>query len=205
MVTGDALHAQHASCQQIVEAGGDYLFIVKGNQPTLKAEIECLFEEPKAAERMRFFQQTDQHADRTEVRQVWVSAELGTYLRDELGWVGAAQVLKVRRQVLQKGQTTEEERYAFTSLSVQKADAQRLSELVRGHWRIENRLHYVRDVTLGEDANQTRTKAAPQIMAALRNVVLNLLRAAGYDNIAAALRQIAWKQHGALILLGCPP
>lgn len=110
VVTGDALHAQHASCEQIVQAGGDYLFIVKGNQPTLQSEIERLFEEPKAAERMRFFQQTDQHADRTEVRQGWISAELGVYLREELGWAGAEQVLKVRRQVLQKGQTRGEER-----------------------------------------------------------------------------------------------
>lgn len=70
---------------------------------------------------------------------------------------------------------------------------------------MENRLHYVPDVTFGEDANQTRTRAAPQIMAALRNIVLNLLRAAGYANIAAALRQIAWQIYGALTLLGCPP
>ena len=64
----------------------------------------------------------------------------------------------------------------------------KLLEYVRGHWGIENRLHYVRDVTLGEDASQVRTGAAPQVMAALRNVVLGLLRSGGETNIAAAIR-----------------
>ena len=73
--------------------------------------------------------------------------------------------------------------------------------LARGHWGIENRLHYVRDVTLGEDACRVRSDAAPQVLAALRNVVLTLLRAAGHTNIAAALRAIAWRG-SALALLG---
>jgi predicted transposase YbfD/YdcC len=205
VVTGDALYMQHSCCEQITQAGGDYLFIVKGNQPTLHNEIAHLFAEQKASAYMRYAQQTDQHADRTEVRQVWVSSELGPYLQQELNWAGAQQVLKVRRQVIQKGRTFQEERYALTSLSSKKASAPDLLRLVRGHWLIENRLHYVRDVTFGEDANQTRTKSAPQVLAALRNVVLNLLRAAGYANMAAALRQFAWQKDTALVLLGCPP
>lgn len=73
---------------------------------------------------------------------------------------------------------------------------------VRGHWGIENRLHYVRDVTFGEDASQVRKDSAPEVMAALRNTVLGILRGAGWDSIAAALRHNAWQQHSALKLLG---
>ena len=82
------------------------------------------------------------------------------------------------------------------------ADAARLLTLVRGHWAIENRLHYVRDVTFGEDASQVRSRAAPQVLAALRNVVTGLLRQAGWTNIAAALRHYAWQSGATLALLG---
>ena len=73
--------------------------------------------------------------------------------------------------------------------------------LWRGHWGIENRLHYVRDVTFGEDASPVRTGAAPQVLAVLRNLVLALLRNAGSTNIAAALREHAWSQPGAALRL----
>jgi predicted transposase YbfD/YdcC len=205
IITGDALYMQHACCDQIIEAGAEYLFIVKGNQPTLQAEIACLFAEPKACARSTFAQEGDSHGDRTEVRQLWASAELGRYLQTELGWTGAEQACKIRRQVLSKKGALQEERYALTSLSPQRADATRLLTLVRGHWGIENRLHYVRDVTLGEDANQTRTGAAPQVLAALRNAVLNLLRASGQQNIAAAIRSFGWQSNAALVFLGRGP
>ena len=77
-----------------------------------------------------------------------------------------------------------------------------LLRLWRGHWAIENRLHYVRDVTFGEDASQVRSGAAPEVLAALRNTVIGLLRAAGHTNIAAARRQMAWQPGAALQLLG---
>jgi hypothetical protein len=72
----------------------------------------------------------------------------------------------------------------------------------RGHWAIENRLHYVRDVTFGEDASRVRSGAAPQVMAALRNAVLGLLRRWRTANVAAALRTLAWMPGAALMLLG---
>lgn len=73
---------------------------------------------------------------------------------------------------------------------------------VRRHWCIENRLHYVRDVSFGENLSQVRTGAAPEAMAALRNAVIALLRAAGWSNIAAGLRHYAWRQDPALRFLG---
>ena len=101
---------------------------------------------------------------------------------------------KVERQVEHKGRTLVDVRYAVTSLGA-KADAGRLLGLVRGHWAIENQLHWVRDVTLGEDASQVRKQSAPEVMAGLRNVVLGLLRRAGVKNIAAALRHNGWQRN----------
>ncbi len=110
----------------------------------------------------------------------------------------------LERRATRKGVTTRETRYAVTSLSLAKANAKRLLQLGRGHWGIENKLHYVRDVTMKEDASQVRTGAAPQVMAALRNVVVSLLRQARATNIAAALRQCSYKPGEALALLGLP-
>ena len=83
--------------------------------------------------------------------------------------------------------------------------AVRLLNLVRGHWDIENRLRYVRDFTMGEDGSQVRAKSAPQVLAALRNLVLNILRMSGATNISATIRSIGWQPNGALKLPGLTP
>ncbi|OGK81975.1 MAG: hypothetical protein A2X36_12420 [Elusimicrobia bacterium GWA2_69_24] len=84
--------------------------------------------------------------------------------------------------------------YAVSSLPAHTASPARLLELVRGHWAIENRVHYVRDRTFDEDRSQVRKRAAPQLMASLRNLAISLLRLAGATNIAAALRHCS--RHG---------
>lgn len=89
-----------------------------------------------------------------------------------------------------------------TSLAPARAGADRLLGLVRGHWAIENRLHWVRDVTFDEDRSQVRTGAAPQVLAALRNTVIGLLRLAGATAIRPALRQVADAKELAFRLLG---
>lgn len=99
------------------------------------------------------------------------------------------------------GKTTRETVYGISSLSVEKADATRLLELTRGHWGIENGLHYKRDVTLGEDASRVRRAAAPQVMAGLRNCVIHLLNETT-DNLAAAVRTMSNCFNKALTLLG---
>ena len=114
---------------------------------------------------------------------------------------GGQQVCEVQRRVEQKGERVTETRYVITSLGT-GVGAGRLLKYVRGHWGIENRLHYVRDVTLGEDASRVRRGSAPQVMAILRNVVLGLLRSGGESNIAAAIRRIGWAPGQALAILG---
>lgn len=94
--------------------------------------------------------------------------------------------------------------YALTSLATSEGSAEDLAMLWRGHWTIENGVHYVRDMTWGEDARQIHSGNAPQVLAALRNAWLTILRGAGWTNIAAALRQYSWSPIEALALLGLP-
>jgi predicted transposase YbfD/YdcC len=160
------------------------------------------------------------HGDREERRTLEVSSEVVPYLarRERLdreegeagtiaGWTALAQVCRIHREVeyvsgKRAGDTTSEWAYALTSLPPEQADAARLERLWRGHWQIENGLHYVRDVTLGEDACQVRANQAPANLAACRNIALNLLRLMGVTNIAAALRRHAMYPCQALALMG---
>ena len=128
---------------------GHYLLSVKDNQPTLKQDIADLWEEdipPQAV-------QVSTHGDRVEVRRLWASAELVNYS----DWPHLAQVCRTERIVHHKGKTRRELAYAVTSLSPQQAGPARLLELWRGHWGIENRVFWVRDVTMDEDRSQVRT------------------------------------------------
>lgn len=200
VVTGDALYAQKDLSCQVVEQGGDYFWVVKDNQPTLRADIALLFAQPPWGEEFATVTEQGRHGDRREVRKLWASTALNEYL----DWPHVQQVCCVERRITRKGVTREETAYAITSLSPQQADAQRSLQVWRGHWGIENRLHYVRDVTMKEDASQVRSGSAPEVMAALRNVVLGLLRQTGATNIAAALRHYSYRPREALTLLGVP-
>lgn len=206
VLTGDALYCQRAVCTQVVEAGGDYVVLVDDNQPTLKADIVQVFAPPPvltpghgpitmAETRART---VDKGHGRIEVREIRVSAELAGYL----DWPYAAQVFEVRREWTEKGKTKRETGYGVTSLGATVASAERVLALKRGHWGIENRLHYVKDVTLGEDGSQVHCGATPQILAALRNTALGLLRRAGQHAIAARLRHHSRCPEDALALLG---
>jgi len=99
---------------------------------------------------------------------------------------------------------TRELAFGITSLAPDRADAARILELRRGHWSIENKLHWVRDVTFDEDRSRVRKLAAPRAMASLRNVAISLLRLAGATNIAEALRHCATRADRALRLIGLP-
>lgn len=116
-----------------------------------------------------------------------------TILADHLDWPGAAQCCQLTRTVTQKGETTREVAYALTSAPSALATPTQLLSWWRCHWHIENRVHWVRDVSLGEDASKIRSGSAPHTLAAIRNMALNVLRALETPNIAAALREHALK------------
>ena len=119
-------------------------------------------------------------------------------------WPGLAQGLEITRERTLNGKTTVEVEYAMTSLKPEEADAKRLAGLVREHWGIENGLHYVRDVTLGEDGCRVRKGSAPQVLAAVRNAVVHLLAGLGAPSHAAAIRRLNARPQEALALLDLP-
>jgi predicted transposase YbfD/YdcC len=187
---------------------------VKRNQPTLlsdlKAEFASLDADWKrggekippylAREWKEQGVEFDQSRDvskghgRTEERELWavsdpeVNRSAGTDGTVGASWPGLRQILRLRRERTVKGVTRPETTYLITSLPSGEADAKTLLALVRSYWGIENRLHWVRDVTFGEDRSQVRTGSAPQVKAALTNLTITLLRRSGVSNLAAALR-----------------
>ena len=191
VVTVDAMHTQTDTAQLIVEAGGDYVFTVKGNQPTLYAACKALPWRDVPARRA-----ISKGHGRRVTRTIKVVAA-PTWVE----FVGAAQVAQLRRTVTKKGKKTVEVVYLITSADVRTAPPATLAAWVQGHWGIENRLHWVRDVTFDEDRSQIRTGAAPQVMATLRNLVISLLRLTGWTNIAHALRHHAADSRRPLALL----
>jgi predicted transposase YbfD/YdcC len=128
--------------------------------------------------------------------------DASTRLAEHLDWPGVAQVCRIQRWRTRHGQEEHEVTYAITSVPRTLADARTLLHWNRGHWSIENRSHYVRDMTLGEDASQIRKGHAPQVLASLRNGILTCLRAEGVTNVAAALRKHAYQVHRLLAKLG---
>lgn len=128
-----------------------------------------------------------------------------TRLNGYVDWPGVQQVCVLERTRVVRGERTVETVFAITSLRPEEAGAAELLALARQHWEIENRLHWVRDVTLGEDACRVRTGGGPELLAGLRNVALRLIRAAGLDNVAAALRRFAAHPGEALRLILPPP
>ncbi len=133
-----------------------------------------------------------------EKRTVTTSTWLNDYHKR---WPKLAQVIRVERERRIKGETTVDVSYYITSLSRERADARRLGELIRAHWGIENRLHYVRDVTWGEDASRVRKGSSPEVLAALRNTANYLLEGVKAPSKAAATRRFAAHPYEALPLV----
>jgi predicted transposase YbfD/YdcC len=205
VTTVDAQLTQRALAQQILDQGGHYLMVVKPNQPALHAAIAELFTTPPPAappDAVDAVTTRDKGHGRLETRRLQRSAALNGYL----DWPGVGQVLRrtCRRVIIRTGEVQEEVTYAISSLPV-AATAAQIEVLWRGHWTIENRVHYVRDVTFGEDAGQAWTGHTPQALAALRNGLLSLLRALGWTNIADALRHYGAYAHRAIHLLAVSP
>jgi predicted transposase YbfD/YdcC len=141
---------------------------------------------------------TNKGHGRVEKRTVTSSTWLNEYRRD---WPKLSQVVRVERQRRIKGETTVEVSYFITSLDRGRAGATRLGELIRGHWGIENRLHYVRDVTWGEDASRVRKGSSPEVLAALRNTANYLLEQVKAPSKAAATRRFAAHPYEAVRLV----
>ena len=198
VLTGDAMFTQQATAQTILDTGNNSLLVMKENQPTLHNEIVILFADPHAV--VTHATETTTHSQRREQRTLRASTERVGYRP----WPGLAQVLCMERHLTNThtGHHHREMAYAVTSLPPTRATAAQLLTVWREHWHIENKLHYVRDVTFGEDASTVRTGTAPHALAALRNLALGLLRLEGATHIAAACRRYAAQPARALSAVG---
>ena len=191
VVTVDAMHTQTDTAQQITTAGGDYVFTVKANQPKLFRACKNLpwKDVPHHTTTSHGHGRRTTRTIKVTTAPVWVE------------FTGATQIAQLRRTVTRNGKKTIEVVYLITSADHQAAPPATLAAWVRGHWGIENRLHWVRDVTYDEDRSQVRTGNAPHVMATLRNTAISLLRLTGAENIAQRLRHHATDPETILNLL----
>ena len=181
VITADALHAQRGHAEHLAGAGADYLFTVKRNQPRLFAQLASLpWQQVPASHESR-----ERGHGREERRVMKVTA-----VAAGLAFPHAAQAIQMVRRRRRRGKKkwSRETVYAITSLTATQASPAELAAIIRGHRRIEDCLHWVRDMDYDEDRSQVRTASGPRVMATLRNLAITILRLDGYASIAAALR-----------------
>lgn len=194
VITADALHTQHDHATYLHERGAHYLAVVKRNHPALHEKVRRL---PWRDVRLDHYERGRGH-HRDEIRR------LKTASFAHLDYPHARQALQVVRwrRDLGTDKLTIERIYLVTSLPPAAATGSRLAAWVRGHWRIENQLHHVRDRTFHEDASHIRTRNLPRVMAGLRNLAIGIHRQNGHTNIAAALRHTGRDHQRPLTALG---
>lgn len=197
VVCADAIQTQRKLSVEILAKGGDYLWIAKENQPTLRADIEQFFQPPRVAKGRHMpelpcwvAQTIDKGHGRIEVRQITVMQDTDGFL----DWPGVEQLFKLVRQVTQiKSQkTTTEVTYGLTSCPPQRGSAAQLLDWIRAYWGIENGLHYRRDKTLQEDTTRFSLPKMPAVMATINNFVIGLTQKLGYSNLPEARRIFDW-------------
>jgi predicted transposase YbfD/YdcC len=184
VITADAMHAQRGHATYLAGRGAHYLLTVKRNQPGLFAQLASLpwRQVPVACDAR------ERGHGRDERRTLKVTA-----VAAGLAFPHAAQAIQIvrRRRISGRKKWSRETIYAITSLTATQASPAGLAAIIRGHWMIEDRLHWVRDLDYDEDRSQVRTASGPRVMATLRNLAITILRLAGHASIAAALRHHA--------------
>jgi predicted transposase YbfD/YdcC len=178
LVTGDALHAQAATAAQVLAQGGDYLFALKDNRPAMRAEVAAFFDTPP--EPLPALVTTDADHGRLEVRRHWTSHDVDWLFSDrryagEPVMPGLATIARVEAERTLDGRTSRAVRHYVSSA---RLTPEQFARAVRGHWAIENSLHWVLDVTFDEDRARNRKDYGPENLAILRRLTLNLLRKA---------------------------
>jgi predicted transposase YbfD/YdcC len=186
VITADALHTQDRHAHWLHERGAHYVFVVKNNRPALRAQLANLpWHDVPVVDEIR-----GRGHGRAETRTLQLCTAIGP-AGHEIGFPHArlaVRIVRRRRPTSDTRRWHTEIVYAVTSLGYPDVRAHHLAEIIRGHWHIENRLHWVRDVTFAEDLSQIRTGHGPAVMAVLRNFAISRHRLTGATNIAAACR-----------------
>ncbi len=185
--TLDALHTTKATARLITgDLGGHYVLIIKGNQPIARAAAQALLAGPDSEWAPTTHSIDDRGHGRLERRTIRVAPA------DDTLFPGAAQAFRLRRDTggLDGVMTRKEIVYGITSMPADLADPAHLNHYERRHWVVENRLHWVRDVSFDEDRSQLRTGTAPRALATFRNLAVSAFRLAGRANIAHARRDL---------------
>ena len=188
IVSGDAMFAQQELAQTVVGRGGEYLWKLRANQGGIYEQVRTHFEGP-ADRYVGRAKSLEKGHGRLEEREIVSSFRLA----GRLEFPYLAQVFRITRKSaeIKSGRQTEQQMYGVTSLPVEEYGAAELLDLTRKHWRIENGLHYRRDVTFKEDKIRKKSSNGGQVMAALNNLAIGILRKAGWENLAKARRYYA--------------
>lgn len=197
ILTSDAAQSYHDFGRLVKRAGGDVVLFIKDNTPATRADLELLFEDPQADRHTwQSFEQVEKGHGRLERRHILTSPDLNDYLYRDWGEVG--QVFRLQRERTSKDKHSVEVIYGWTSLAHKRCSPERLLQLTRAHWAVENRLHWRRDATLGEDRCGVRFPPVAQMLAVLNSVVLALMDLHHVPNVARQRRRFASHPHEAL-------
>ncbi|HDR17123.1 MAG TPA: ISAs1 family transposase [Desulfobacteraceae bacterium] len=189
VITGDALLTQTDIARfLVVDKHAHYHFTVKNNQPSLLDDIAFFFQDRKEPE---FTSCSPPDHGRIEIRRIWTSAELNTYLT----FPHVGQIFCIEREITQKktGKCSREIAYGITSQTPQQANPETVLAINRGHWCIENSCHYIIDWNYDEDRSRIRTGHGPENVARLRRFAVSLIKTTGARSVAQKMRQLAGK------------
>lgn len=173
-LTIDAMGCQHKIAHQIVNEDGHYVFGLKGNQGTLHEDVVTWFDRPPKAVHFSVFEDHDKGHGRVETRKIAVSTEVAWLHQRHPKWQTIQSMIKIESERWVGGHTHTETRYYISS---RQGNAEQLLHYVRSHWGIENQLHWVLDMSFGEDQSRIRKGNAPNNIAVIRHVVLNAINA----------------------------
>jgi predicted transposase YbfD/YdcC len=193
IVTIDAMGCQRDITKQIIDQGGDYALGLKGNQGTLHEAVDDYFTTAQAAEfknvKYDYLEEIDKSHGRLESRRYWITDDLQTLPNTEC-WAGLRSIGMVEREYEEAGKLFKEKRYFINSIP---PVAKTFAYAVRGHWGLENILHWRMDVVLREDASRIRKGNAPCIMTSIRHLVLNLFQKENSKlSLAKKRKMAAW-------------
>lgn len=190
ILTVDAAQSYHESGRLVQRAGGDVVVIVKDNTPVTRADLELFFEDPQADTRTwQSYTQIEKGHGCLEHRTLLTSPDLNDFLYRD--WGDGGQGFRLQRDRTCKGHHSVEVVYGWTSLLPKQCSPERLLGLLRAHWTVENRLHWRRDATLGEDRCGVRLEPVAPMLAVLNTVVLSLMDAHHVSHVASQLRRFS--------------